>query len=161
MTFSCLSEEEVRKKYREADDKDYIVEVLAGLTCASGAEIMHFLGLEKKPKVIGGKEYKRIDREKAMELYKAGHTDREIADVLGVTDKSVGAWRRGLGLEINSRRVNNDANRMELYLKGMNDSEIASALGQSNSAIQGWRKKRNLPANATQGGDHRKKKEEK
>ena len=161
MTFSCLTEEEVRRKYNEAEDKEYMVEVLAGLTCASATEIMRFLGLESKPKGLDKKykEYTRIDREKAMELYNAGHTDNEIADALGVTNKTVGSWRRGLGLEINSRIVNDDVKRMELYRKGMNDAEIARALGQSSSAIQSWRRRCNLPANTTPGGDHRKKKE--
>lgn len=45
MDFSCLTEEEIRRKYREAKDKQRIIGVLADITCSTKDHIQEFLGL--------------------------------------------------------------------------------------------------------------------
>ena len=44
MNFSCLTEEEVRYKYRKADNKEMMVKILADLNCSSEKEMEEFLG---------------------------------------------------------------------------------------------------------------------
>lgn len=45
-----------------------------------------------------------LDHEFAMELYRRGLTDAEIAKQSGVYVKTVGKWRRGMGLPANKKR---------------------------------------------------------
>lgn len=159
MKFTCLSQEEVRRKYREADDKRYIIEVIAGLTSATNREVMEFLGFDMPPQ--GDKPRKpnvKMNREEAKRMYDAGLTDQVIAKALGVSKNAVGIWRRKNGLESHGK-PSRDNERMEMYLQGLNDVEIAQAVGVTPKSIQGWRVRHGLKANATRGGDNRKKKE--
>lgn len=41
---------------------------------------------------------KRLDTERALELYKQGKYDKDIGEALGVHRKTVGIWRRSVGL---------------------------------------------------------------
>ena len=45
-----------------------------------------------------------LDHEFAMELYRSGLTDAEIAKQSGVYVKTVGKWRNRMGLPVNKKR---------------------------------------------------------
>lgn len=157
MTFTCVSPEEVRAKYRAAEDKAYMVGVLADLTASSKKEVIAFLGADFVPSQR--KAAVPLDREAAKKLYDKGHSDAEIADQLGVHYKTVERWRRENGLF----RRNPEAvavSWMELYEQGLSDVDIAQAVGVTQSTIWRWRHRDRLPPNTTRGGDHRKKREE-
>ncbi len=48
------------------------------------------------------KSYKKaIQYEQRKELYKSGYTDKEIAEIQGVTPNCIAVWRRRAGLERN------------------------------------------------------------
>ena len=156
MNFNCLSAEEIRTRYRLADNKKEIITVLADLTCSSKAEMRKFLGVEKP----SSKPLTRLDRDKAMEYYEAGMSDEEIAERLGVHRCTVGNWRRINGLSFNQvdeRLIDDEKERMELYKQGLNDSEIGDALHLSPATICSWRHRRGLPCNVRQGQYDRKK----
>lgn len=88
-------------------------------------------------------------KEKAMVLYNAGATDREIAAAVGMDRDRIGEWRRKLGLKIHRDRKGQDPSfdwkrAQELYRRGYNDKAIAEAIGCSVSAVWRWRFKYEL-----------------
>ena len=92
MNFSCLTEEEVRYKYRKADNKEWMVRILADLTCSSEKEMEEFLG----GNIIRAKIPKRtyLDKELAKKLYDLGMTDGEIANKMCVSRDAIRSWRK-------------------------------------------------------------------
>lgn len=104
----------------------------------------------------------KAHREK-MELWEAGRTDLEIAEIMGIERKTVVGWRRAHNLPPNTppkpkpkpvakptkqpRRtgLQDFPERMALYQQGMSDAQIAEAVGATRKAIANWRAKRNLP----------------
>lgn len=99
MNFSCLTEEEVRYKYRKADNKEWMVRILADLTCSSEKEMEEFLGGNITRSKIRKRTY--LNKELAKKLYDIGMTDREIADEMCVSRDSIRAWRKRSGLVSN------------------------------------------------------------
>ena len=99
MNFSCLTEEEVRYKYRKADNKERMVRILADLTCSSEKEMEEFLGAN----IIRAKIPKRtyLDKELAKKLYNLGMTDGEIANEMLVSKDTIRSWRKRSGLVSN------------------------------------------------------------
>lgn len=99
MNFSCLTEEEVRYKYRKADNKEWMVRILADLTCSSEKEMEEFLGAN----IIRAKIRKRtyLDKELAKKLYDLGMTDGEIANEMCVSKDTIRKWRKRNGLVCN------------------------------------------------------------
>ena len=99
MNFSCLTEEEVRYKYRKADNKEWMVRILADLTCSSEKEMEEFLGAN----IISAKIRKRtyLDKELAKKLYYLGMTDGEIANEMLVSKDTIRSWRKRSGLVSN------------------------------------------------------------
>ena len=99
MTFSCLTKEEVRYKYRKADNKKMMVQILADLTCSSEKEMEEFLGAnitrEKRP------ERTYLDQKLAKKLYDRGMTDSEIANEMCVSKNAIKSWRKRNGLVSN------------------------------------------------------------
>ncbi|MBR5094472.1 MAG: helix-turn-helix domain-containing protein [Oscillospiraceae bacterium] len=90
---------------------------------------------------------KRLDRERARELYEQGRTDREIGELLGVNENTVWDWRKKEGLQSNGAKKS-EARRVamkELYEQGMSDYAIAAALGVRRNAVICWRKRTGLP----------------
>lgn len=147
MNFSCLSPAEVRERFRRADNKRQIIQVLAELTGSSEAEMLDFLGIER-PKSTA-KPPRKLDSKKAMELYREGLNDSEIARRLDVSDNSVHLWRRRNGLASHCVRVaeNEETRRRSLWGQGLSDAEIGEAVGVHRKAISAWRHVRGLPPN--------------
>ena len=88
---------------RELYDKGYDDEVIAGAIGCARVTVekwrlrngMTANGTEKRGR-------KRLDWDKAMELYNRGLNDREIADEIGGSRKTVEKWRRTTGLPANT-----------------------------------------------------------
>lgn len=151
MNFDCLSAEEIRTRYRRADNKSEIIQVLADLTCSSKLEMCRFLGVEppkRKPK-------NALDEKMALVYYKAGMTDQEIAERLDVSETAVCVWRKSAGLPFKNQKgeeyADSEKVRMRLWSQGLNDAEIGDVLGITCKAVFNWRQRRGLSANARQG----------
>ena len=106
-----MDNEEISVNFRTAANPQKQVQILADLNCVSKYEMgkkLYELGLleapptpaavaapakprEKAPRL---QKPKRWDVEHALSLYKAGLTDLEIADSVGVTKSTIGVWRR-------------------------------------------------------------------
>ena len=157
MTFSCISPEDVRAKYNAAEDKNYILGVLADLTASTKYDVRIFLGISKG-RLPGRKPPGTMDPVVARQLYDEGYSDSQIGDILGVARQTVGCWRRKSGLTVHNPVVTVEDNRMELYYKGMTDPDIARAVGVTQAVIWRWRTRKGLPPNGTRGGNRRKKK---
>lgn len=155
MNFSCLSEAEVRYRYRMADDKVGIVQVLAELTCCSQEEMRNFLGIKKPER----KEPSKVDHEKALKLYMQGLNDAEISRRLNVSDNAVHLWRRRNKLPSNYKPYTREEEekRLALWRQGLNDREIGDAIGVKSRCIAEWRRVRGLAANIRPGQYKRKK----
>lgn len=153
MTFSVLSEAEVRAKYRRAGEKSEMLKILCELTCSTKEEMQAFLGLEVVPKPPKGrKQVVYIDNERARALYDQGMSDRQIANALGVTRRGVLDWRhrnRLLCHEQHDMRIRksmiNEIRAEMLYKKGMSDQRIADEIGATKSAVRSWRRRTNRP----------------
>lgn len=91
----------------------------------------------------------------AEKLYRAGYTDHEIADAVGVSYSSVQNWRRKiLNVDPNPDRDKSSFSwewARDLYLAGLNDREIAEKLGCCVSSVWRWRTKYELFPNGTVG----------
>ena len=116
---------------------------------------------EYVPNVTDPELYKQKTwQDKALALYNAGATDREIAQACGKESQRVGEWRRKLGLPLHPDRKGTDPRfdwkqARELYRRGYNDREIAEALGCGVSTVWRWRFKYELFPN-DHGGRKRK-----
>lgn len=156
MNFDCLSPSEIRARYKQAEDKRYILDVLGDLTCSTPAEVAALLGVEcpkrcpeyRYVKVTTRKPSTKINPELMRPLYDKGMSDSEIGAVLGYSRTSVGKWRRKEGLPCNTQPgsvVKHEA--LALYKKGYTDRQIAEALGVTKASVVGWRFRRGLPVN--------------
>lgn len=103
MNFSCLTEEEVRYKYRKADNKEMMVQILADLTCSSEKEMEDFLGAN----IIRAKRPVRtyLDQKLAKKLYDRGMTDSEIANEMCVSKNTIKSWRQRNGFVSNYYKI--------------------------------------------------------
>lgn len=84
------------------------------------------------------------------ELYKAGLTDSEIAERLGLTTGCVASWRQKRRLPANAKQGpprESFPERMELYKAGLTDREIADKLHLPIATVCSWRMSRDLPPN--------------
>ncbi len=151
MNFSCLSEAEVREKYRRAEHKEVMIGILADLTCSTKREVRKFLGLppKKDKKWNPTRVNKKLDEERAQELYDAGLSDPKIAASLGTSINAVYLWRRRNGLLSHEGQAvkARDEERWRLYNQGMTDREIAEIQGVGYKSVISWRKLRKLPPN--------------
>ena len=91
---------------------------------------------------------------RALELYRSGASDREIADATGWGKSTVAKWRRDSGLPGNRKGVSltqREAEVIRLYDQGHSDPEIAGAIGCSTYAVFHWRRRTGRPANRRPG----------
>lgn len=93
---------------------------------------------------------KRLDEDRARELYNKGLTDSSIARELGCTQPGVSAWRYREGLPAQHPHARMDQEEIRrLYDKGYNDTEIARMTGHNTDSIRRWRKRNRLKSNYT------------
>lgn len=104
--------------------------------------------------------FQSIDTEKAMELYKAGKSDKEISEALACSTGTIRYWRRENGLKSltssGAPKVPVDwTAAMRMYEQGQSDRQISKQLGCSSQTVHRWRWRNNLPTK------HLKRREEK
>lgn len=92
----------------------------------------------------------QLPKERMLEMWKEGKTDKEIAEAVGISRNSVCAWRHAAGLPLHkaprcAEDLWDDALVRKLYAEGRTDREIADAVGTSDSAVFRWRQKYGLP----------------
>lgn len=101
---------------------------------------------------------KKIQDEKAMELYNQGLSDREVGEHFGVSARAVQQWRNDRDLPSKWQRPKkseipppnkliDDDEAYALYQKGYYDHEIAEHFGAKTASVSSWRNKKGLPAN--------------
>lgn len=100
MVFSCLTEDEVRYKYKKADDKEMMIKVLADLTVSTVDEMTDFLGVTSQKQ--NGRKSCFLDQKLARKYYDAGMLDTEISKAMGVSKHTIKSWRARKGLISNS-----------------------------------------------------------
>lgn len=146
MTFAVMSPKEIEEKYRRADSKAEILQVLADLTVSTPEEVAEFLGVPCSYSAYSGKgRPAEFSHAQAKQLYDLGFTDAQIANELGVSRRTINRWRQKEGLEGRMPVVLDAEQAMELYQQGLRDGEIAQKIGVSKSRVWSWRKKMGLP----------------
>lgn len=96
-----MSDEELLRELRQARDPAAHVQVLAelnGVAEAAMREYLRGLGADVPPP---RRRKWTFDTARARALLEAGKTDLELAEMLGVGQKTVGDWRRSQGLSPN------------------------------------------------------------
>lgn len=83
-----------------------------------------------------------------MEAYRAGLTDPEIAEKLGLGIHRVCKWRQARKLPSNYQGniKANETLMRQAYDRGLNDQQISRETGISAVTVQKWRAKNHLPA---------------
>lgn len=105
---------------------------------------------EVKPKVR--KKNVSLDKEKAMELYKLGWSDKEISNGCNVAAATAQHWRNRMGLPVNDRKKTGLEQRMRaLYDAGLTDRKIGEIVGKQRKTIASWRERRGLPSKWAKG----------
>lgn len=102
-----------------------------------------------------------LPRERMLELWKEGKTDKEIAEAVGIPRNNVCAWRLAAGLPVHkelrcAEDLWDDALVRKLYEEGRTDVEIANAAGVSRNAVFRWRQKYSLPTLQARRNDYSK-----
>lgn len=98
-----MSTEDIKKEFREAKDQEEQVKILADLNCVSEDVIREIVGLPPSKPRKRRKSLKE-QSERICELYDQGFTDKEIAEKLGISRKSVAGWRHYRQLKPNPQR---------------------------------------------------------
>lgn len=83
------------------------------------------------------------------ELYDLGHSDKEIADVVGCSKAAIYQWRKEHGLDAHGlQTVKVDYEIVEaIYKIGKTDTEIAKAACCSVESVRDWRRRNYFPPN--------------
>lgn len=118
--------------------------------------------LDRSPKAVRrkahelGLSYHGSKLDERERLYGEGKSDREIAEIQGVTPNAISEWRRQRGLESkgpgSSQKEFTNGEFIGLYREDLNDAEIEERLGVTPSAIKRRRDKLELESNGSQGG---------
>ena len=142
--------------YRQSANKRTAIEVLRDVTLLPRKEIEDALiavGCEVKKRKATPHE-NRFDRERALQLYRQGKSDKEIAQEVRVHHTTVYLWRRSSGLPFNGARKPptriDEKETMRLYMAGLMDYEIAEKIKSSAPTVCRWRKRNGLPSNYDQ-----------
>lgn len=81
---------------------------------------------------------------KRLRLHKAGKSDREMGEILGLTRAAIHVWRKKHELPTRGRAAE-EARRREALAQGLTDREIAAKLGLPQDTVASWRRRRGLP----------------
>ena len=95
-----MSDEEIIVSFKQAKNQKHQVNVLADLNGTNTVEMRQHLvklGLLAPPAAPSPKSVPVIDELRAMELFKAGETDLNIAEMLGVSIHTIKGWRKRNG----------------------------------------------------------------
>lgn len=98
---------------------------------------------KEKNDVISNEEHAR-----RMDLYRAGLSDREMAEKLFLSRATIHYWRKKHNLPSNSRQrriTQGESDRMmELYRQGLSDKKIARQVGRAACTVGNWRARNGL-----------------
>lgn len=92
-----MSEDEIRRSYREAKDPEKQIKILADMNCCTAFQIKQVLGIRTQ---VDEKLYARFE-----ELYGKGMSDQKIAKETGVSHPVVARWRKTKDLPPNGKQV--------------------------------------------------------
>lgn len=102
-----MTDSEILGSFRRADNKPEQVKILSELNACTMDNILDKLEeLGEDVSLIRARRARRrtLDPERALRLWRSGCSDSTIARTLGVTQKSVWAWRQQAGLVPNYQR---------------------------------------------------------
>lgn len=113
---------------------------------------------EKNLPAHGRRDVSKLDRLKAhvRRLHSKGHSDKRMAEEIGVSKTYVQTLRTRMGLPANKGSTEGQyGSRMrELYDKGWDDQRIAEAIGATRNLVAVWRRKEGLASWLVPGGAH-------
>ncbi len=102
-----MTNEEIVRHYRQADDKAADIKVLADLNVTGKDEIIGILEAAGE-KIPGRSRGSKLDG-KIKPLYEQGLNDAEIVGRLGCTAPTIANWRRRNGLPVNKGSATKEA----------------------------------------------------
>lgn len=116
----------------------------AGMTPEQREQLRKGRPIEKQR----GNNPTETDLERRMGMYLNGLNDREIAVNLGVSHKTILAWRKQHDLPPNAMNAPHSVAqtkiKWELWRAGMPDRVIGEAIGTTGQAIRRWRQREGL-----------------
>lgn len=137
------SESDIRTSFRDAEDKQHQILVLAELNACDKKMIEDIVG------------YRPRQERNIREAYEERLTDLQIANRIGRSVVYVRRWRNLNGLQAhykNKTLRNMDREYvMQLYQMGLYDTQIAEKAGSTPRLVFKWRKENNLPSNYQSG----------
>ena len=156
-----MSDMEILQRWNNALDKNAHVEILADLNAVSELQMREKLlelGAEGLPELKSKRKKrkqverapipKKMDEQRAMELYREGLCDLDISETLGVSKVTVCKWRNMMRLTPNPqpkrRTTLRDEDAMALYKEGLCDLDIAERLDVGKNTVADWRKRKGL-----------------
>lgn len=138
---------EMADKFRELYDRGMSDRAISEKL---GVKEYHVYKWRRERKLVSNfaKNHKRIDEERARELYHMEMTDTKMAEILDCSTSAVSQWRDRNGLPAMHPHARIDHKQIrDLYNQGMNDSQISRISGNSTDAIRRWRKRNGLKSN--------------
>ena len=119
---TVISDEEFLKLYNEGYSQSEIAK-LTGISAAQASRRCKKLNLD--PKKNSKLDYRKVDKDKFLELYNNGVNDAQIARDLGYTESKVNSFRESLNLPIVDRKYFTDNEFIIEYNKGYTDNELS------------------------------------
>lgn len=114
-----------------------------GISAAQASRRCKKLNLKSNSKA----NYKKIDKDKFLELYDLRTTDAEIARQFECSESKIKTFRESLGLTKVDRRHFTDEEFLEVYNQGLSDRQIAEVLNVTEGYIVQRRNKLSLSYN--------------
>lgn len=96
---------------------------------------------------------KKVNHSNFKDLYDKGLSDKDIADIVSCSKRTVGLWRDRNNLKPNfiSTKVQHESwskeKFLELYKQGLSDKEIGKILFINEKTVNKYRRSNNLPSN--------------
>ena len=116
-----------------------------GISAAQASRRCKKLNLDSKKNTKAN--YKKIDKDKFLELYDLRTTDAEIARQFNCSESKVKTFRESLGLTKVDRKHFTDEEFLEVYNQNLSDKQIAEILNVSEGYATQRRNKLSLPYN--------------
>lgn len=134
----AMTESEIKQRHRNGAS----VEILADLNNTSKEIIKDVLNLNKDEKVLTKEEKEKL----FIEYYKKGLNDKEIAEHLDISRRTIGFWREKRGLPVIPRdaeiRKKNNLKKMVEILKEepkIKNQELANRLKVAKPTVEAYK----------------------
>lgn len=139
-----ISDDEFIKLYNEGYTQAEIAR-LTGISAAQASRRCKKLNLNSTKN--NKANYKKIDKEKFLELYNRKIPDSQIAKEMGFSESKINSFRKSLDLPVVDRKHFIDEDFIIEYDKGYTDKELAEIFNVSSSYITQRRNKLGLNYN--------------